>query len=52
MMKNSLVQKTVQRYAIYFTIINAIYDAVGIKLSALPASPERVLKALEAQKNT
>jgi CO/xanthine dehydrogenase Mo-binding subunit len=26
-------------------IINAIYDAVGIELNALPASLERVLKA-------
>ena len=27
-------------------IINAIYDAVGVRITTLPASPERVLKAI------
>ena len=27
-------------------IINAIYDAVGVRLTALPATPEKVLRAL------
>jgi CO/xanthine dehydrogenase Mo-binding subunit len=30
-------------------IINAIHDAIGVWISELPASPERVLKALEEQ---
>lgn len=36
-------------------ILNAIYDAVGVRLHSLPATPEKVLKALrekEAQNNT
>ncbi|MBC7242364.1 MAG: molybdopterin-dependent oxidoreductase [Anaerolineae bacterium] len=36
-------------------ILNAIYDAVGVRLYSLPATPEKVLKALrekEAQNNT
>ncbi len=31
-------------------IINAIYDAVGIKINDLPATPEKVLKALREKK--
>lgn len=36
-------------------ILNAIYDAVGVRLYSLPATPEKVLKALQekqAQNNT
>ena len=28
-------------------IVNAIYDAIGIRLKYLPASPDKVLKAIE-----
>ena len=31
-------------------IINAIYDAVGIRITVLPATPERVLAALKAKR--
>jgi CO/xanthine dehydrogenase Mo-binding subunit len=31
-------------------IINAIYDAVGVRITRLPASPERVLLAIEGQR--
>jgi len=27
-------------------IINAIYDAVGVRIYELPATPDRILKAL------
>lgn len=30
-------------------IINAIYDAVGVRITSLPASPERVLAAIKAK---
>ncbi len=30
-------------------IINAIYDAVGVRLTELPATPEKVLKAIKAR---
>lgn len=30
-------------------IINAIYDAVGVRINDLPATPEKVLAAIEAQ---
>ena len=33
-------------------IANAIYDAVGVRLREAPFTPERVLAALRAQKNT
>lgn len=32
-------------------IANAIYDAVGIRLNELPITPEKILRALEQQKN-
>jgi CO/xanthine dehydrogenase Mo-binding subunit len=32
-------------------IINAIHDAVGIWITELPASPERILRALDEQKS-
>jgi CO/xanthine dehydrogenase Mo-binding subunit len=32
-------------------IINAIYDAVGVRITSLPATPEKILKALK-EKNT
>jgi CO/xanthine dehydrogenase Mo-binding subunit len=33
-------------------IVNAIYDAVGVWITELPATPERVLQAIEEkQKN-
>jgi CO/xanthine dehydrogenase Mo-binding subunit len=31
-------------------IMNAIYDAIGVRITALPASPERVLEALAAKR--
>ncbi len=31
-------------------LTNAVYDAVGLRLSELPASPERVLEALQAKR--
>lgn len=31
-------------------IVNAIYDAVGVRINDLPATPEKVLAAIEAQK--
>ena len=30
-------------------IMNAIYDAVGVRMTSLPATPERILAALEAK---
>jgi CO/xanthine dehydrogenase Mo-binding subunit len=27
--------------------VNAIYDAVGVRIRELPATPERILKALQ-----
>lgn len=33
-------------------IINAIYDAVGIRITSLPATPEKVLAAIQASKKT
>jgi putative selenate reductase molybdopterin-binding subunit len=32
-------------------IIDAIHDAVGIWITQLPATPERVLSALESQRS-
>jgi CO/xanthine dehydrogenase Mo-binding subunit len=31
-------------------IINAIYDAIGVRITTLPATPERVLEALRARR--
>jgi 4-hydroxybenzoyl-CoA reductase subunit alpha len=31
-------------------LTNAIYDAIGIRLTELPASPDRVLEAIQARK--
>jgi CO/xanthine dehydrogenase Mo-binding subunit len=31
-------------------IINAIYDAVGVRITSLPATPERVLEAIRAKR--
>ena len=31
-------------------IINAIYDAIGVRFNSLPVTPEKVLQALEAKK--
>jgi CO/xanthine dehydrogenase Mo-binding subunit len=31
-------------------IVNAIYDAVGVRITSLPATPERVLEALRAKR--
>src|SRR5450631_852168 len=33
-------------------LTNAIYDAIGIRLTELPASPDRVLEAIQARKRT
>jgi CO/xanthine dehydrogenase Mo-binding subunit len=30
-------------------ILNAIYDAVGVRIKSLPATPERILEALQAK---
>jgi CO/xanthine dehydrogenase Mo-binding subunit len=30
-------------------IMNAIYDAVGVRITSLPATPERVLMAIRAK---
>lgn len=32
-------------------IMNAIYDAVGVRITSLPATPERILAALREQRN-
>ena len=32
-------------------IMNAIYDAVGVRIKSLPATPEKILSALEKQKS-
>ena len=32
-------------------VMNAIYDAIGIRITSLPASPERILEALEKKRN-
>jgi CO/xanthine dehydrogenase Mo-binding subunit len=32
-------------------IINAIYDAVGVRMTRLPATPERVMAALIAKRS-
>jgi hypothetical protein len=29
--------------------MNAIYDAVGVRIDEVPASPEKIVKALEAK---
>ena len=31
-------------------VLNAIYDAVGVRIDEVPASPEKIVKALEAQR--
>ncbi|MGB9295459.1 MAG: xanthine dehydrogenase family protein molybdopterin-binding subunit, partial [Pseudolabrys sp.] len=31
-------------------IMNAIYDAVGVRITALPATPEKVLMAIQEKK--
>ena len=33
-------------------ILNAIYDAVGVRIRSLPATPEKVLRALQEQSNS
>jgi CO/xanthine dehydrogenase Mo-binding subunit len=30
-------------------ILNAIYDAVGVRINDLPATPDKVLKAMKAK---
>jgi CO/xanthine dehydrogenase Mo-binding subunit len=32
-------------------ITNAIYDAVGVRITSLPASPEKVLEAIKAKEH-
>lgn len=32
-------------------IVNAIYDAIGVRIDTLPASPERILASLQAKKD-
>jgi CO/xanthine dehydrogenase Mo-binding subunit len=31
-------------------IMNAIYDAVGVRIQSLPATPEKILRALDEKK--
>ena len=31
-------------------VMNAIYDAIGVRITSLPASPERILEALATKK--
>jgi 4-hydroxybenzoyl-CoA reductase subunit alpha len=31
-------------------IVNAIYDAIGVRITELPVTPEKILEALEKQK--
>ena len=31
-------------------IVNAIYDAVGVRIDDLPATPEKILSAIESRK--
>jgi 4-hydroxybenzoyl-CoA reductase subunit alpha len=31
-------------------VINAIYDAVGVRINDLPATPEKILKAMKSEK--
>jgi len=33
-------------------VTNAVYDAVGLRLTELPASPDRVLEALQAKRRS
>ena len=30
-------------------VVNAVYDAVGVRIDDLPVTPEKVLRALQAQ---
>jgi CO/xanthine dehydrogenase Mo-binding subunit len=30
-------------------IVNAIYDAIGVRVTELPVTPEKILRALEAK---
>ena len=32
------------------SIANAIYDAVGVRMTELPITPQKILKALEEQR--
>jgi CO/xanthine dehydrogenase Mo-binding subunit len=32
-------------------IMNAIYDAVGVRITSLPATPERVLEAIKEKES-
>jgi 4-hydroxybenzoyl-CoA reductase subunit alpha len=31
-------------------IVNAIYDAIGVRITELPVTPEKILESLEKQK--
>jgi CO/xanthine dehydrogenase Mo-binding subunit len=31
--------------------MNAIYDAVGVRIQSLPATPEKILRALDKKKH-
>ena len=33
-------------------VVNAIYDAVGVRITSLPASPEKILNALAKKEET
>jgi CO/xanthine dehydrogenase Mo-binding subunit len=33
------------------SIANAIYDAVGVRMTELPITPQKILKALEGKKS-
>jgi CO/xanthine dehydrogenase Mo-binding subunit len=32
-------------------IVNAVYDAIGVQITELPITPEKVLKALEQRRS-
>ena len=34
------------------TIMNAIYDAIGVRIKSLPATPEKILNALKRRSKT
>jgi CO/xanthine dehydrogenase Mo-binding subunit len=33
-------------------VMNAIYDAIGVRVTSLPATPERILEALAKRRNS
>ncbi len=37
---------------VFGSIANAIYDAVGVRMTELPITPQKILKALEEKKSS